>query len=523
MPSTTAVRIMTISAAQNKRGKDCFEGGMDTGSFTWFKDMGGNSNWMYLKVVNVSSQHVSLALWLLYEASTEPLVDPLTGSGSIQVGFFNQSKNLNRQVPLFELADESKPGLEIGAGQSSTLKVRINDLSSHHQNQRFIIVIGPADAPIRGSRSVPIEIMSKPRVDSDNTSIVMPTISAVDTGAPNLLLQQSRYGNPAVLSAHHPATSSSSNVASNKRILSSDASVMMPVAKRQQLTDASIVSTLAGLTDPQPTRRRKLDLILTLLSGLQRDEIEELHSRIKTTLLDASSQVSLSNSSNGDGTGLLQVNENNAVAPPPMRLQQTNQLGASGTHAGNHHHHRGNLNALALGQRKPTTPSAAAAAEAEAKKARKKDNIPEQKSILVPTESTRPDAPIDDPGRRRPPPEILPSENDDVAPLPPRDENAIEDDTRDFSRKTPLVKTMLDFQETKDDTSPPEPPSWVANVSLIHFFLKHKISLHRFCEKSFRTTSPLISRRHSSRTSSSTSPSARRTSSSTRTTTTQTP
>ena len=54
---------------------------------------------------------------------------------------------------------------------------------------------------------------------------------------------------------------------------------------------------------------------------------------------------------------------------------------------------------------------------------------------------------------------------------PQRDENAIDDDdTQDFSRKTPLVKTMLDFQETKDDTSPPEPPSWVANVSLIHFF-----------------------------------------------------
>ena len=48
---STAVRIVSISAAQNKRGKDCFEGGMKTGSFTWYKDMGGNSNWMYLAVV----------------------------------------------------------------------------------------------------------------------------------------------------------------------------------------------------------------------------------------------------------------------------------------------------------------------------------------------------------------------------------------------------------------------------------------------------------------------------------------
>ena len=80
-----------------------------------------------------------------YEAATEPLVDPLCTSGDIQVGFFNQSKNMNRQVPLFELAEESKPMLEMASGEAATLKVRINDLSSHHQNQRFILVAGPAD------------------------------------------------------------------------------------------------------------------------------------------------------------------------------------------------------------------------------------------------------------------------------------------------------------------------------------------------------------------------------------------
>lgn len=168
--ATTAVRIVSISAAQNKRGKDCYEGGMSSGHFTWYKDMGGNSNWMYLAVTNATTGPVSLALWLLYEAATEPLVDPLCTSGDIQVGFFNQSKNMNRQVPLFELAEESKPMLEMASGEAATLKVRINDLSSHHQNQRFILVAGPADAPIRGSRSVPIEIMSKPRLEDAKKS-----------------------------------------------------------------------------------------------------------------------------------------------------------------------------------------------------------------------------------------------------------------------------------------------------------------------------------------------------------------
>ena len=86
------------------------------------QDMGGNSNWMYLAVQNATAGHVSLALWLLYEAATEPLVDPLSSAGEIQVGFFNQSKNLNRQVPLFELAEESKPCLELASGEAATLK-----------------------------------------------------------------------------------------------------------------------------------------------------------------------------------------------------------------------------------------------------------------------------------------------------------------------------------------------------------------------------------------------------------------
>ena len=65
--ASTAVRIVSISAAQNKRGKDCYEGGMGAGHFTWYKDMGGNSNWMYLAVTNATDHHVSLALWLLYD------------------------------------------------------------------------------------------------------------------------------------------------------------------------------------------------------------------------------------------------------------------------------------------------------------------------------------------------------------------------------------------------------------------------------------------------------------------------
>ena len=32
---------------------------MESGSFTWFKDMGGNSNWMYIKVINVSPSRLS--------------------------------------------------------------------------------------------------------------------------------------------------------------------------------------------------------------------------------------------------------------------------------------------------------------------------------------------------------------------------------------------------------------------------------------------------------------------------------
>lgn len=274
MPSTTAVRITTISAAQNKRGKDCFEGGMETGAFTWFKDMGGNSNWMYVKVVNVSSTSVSLALWLLYEASTEPLVDPLTGTGSIQVGFFNQSKNLNRQVPLFELAEESKPGLEIGAGQSSTLKVRINDLSSHHQNQRFIIVIGPADAPIRGSRSVPIEIMSKPRVDSDHPSSAVNNSAndALSVGGNKRSMDDDKAGVPPLKrSAIDAATAAAESVSAPN---SSAAAAV------------SVLSALAAVTDPSPSPERKIEVILTLLDALEDTELIDLYEKIATRLRD---------------------------------------------------------------------------------------------------------------------------------------------------------------------------------------------------------------------------------------------
>jgi len=285
MPSTTAVRITTISAAQNKRGKDCFEGGMAQGCFTWFKDMGGNSNWMYITVVNVSVQHLSLALWLLYEASTEPLVDPLTGSGSIQVGFFNQSKNLNRQVPLFELAEESKPGLEIGPNQTSTLKVRINDLSSHHQNQRFIIVIGPADAPIRGSRSVPIEIMSKPRVENTTTSGNNSTTTEKgenieNSGSLTSALHESKRK---ALDASHQDSNQSTNKLQKTTTDSSQVSVQK-----------NMLAALVNFTDPNPPRERKLDLILMLLTGLPTDEQKEVYQRLGNKLRQQSETKSTS-------------------------------------------------------------------------------------------------------------------------------------------------------------------------------------------------------------------------------------
>ena len=57
--------------------------------------------------------------------------------------------------------------LKCPKSQSDRKNDRVTRIGSHHQNQRFIIVIGPSDAPIRGSRSVPIEIMSKPRIDPE--------------------------------------------------------------------------------------------------------------------------------------------------------------------------------------------------------------------------------------------------------------------------------------------------------------------------------------------------------------------
>jgi len=156
-PEAAAVLIASI-IARNKRGKKCSEGDMHHGYVDWFTDL-EDGDWMHLAVSNVTKKHVSLALWLLYEAATEPLVDPLCSSGEIQVGFF-QSEIMNRRVPLFELAEESKPMLEMDPGAAATLQVRINDLSRHHENRRFVIVAGPDDAPIRGSRSVPIKIAS---------------------------------------------------------------------------------------------------------------------------------------------------------------------------------------------------------------------------------------------------------------------------------------------------------------------------------------------------------------------------
>lgn len=252
--ANTAVRIVSISAAQNKRGKNCYEGGMKQGNFTWYKDMGGNSNWMYLAVSNTTDANLSLALWLLYEAATEPLVDPLCASGDIQVGFFNQSKNMNRQVPLFELADESKPCLDMAPGEAATLKIRINDLSSHHQNQRFVLVAGPADAPIRGSRSVPIEIMSKPRLDE-------------------------RASAPAPAAAKRKAKGAAE-----------------PSPKRHAAEAAapSLLSALAAVTDPNPTPERQAEVTLTLLQGLPaavKNTVAErllksLEPRVKMALFD---------------------------------------------------------------------------------------------------------------------------------------------------------------------------------------------------------------------------------------------
>jgi len=254
--ANTAVRIVSLTAAQNKRGKNCYEGGMKQGNFTWYKDMGGNSNWMYLAVTNATDANLSLALWLLYEAATEPLVDPLCASGDIQVGFFNQSKNMNRQVPLFELADESKSCLDMAPGEAATLKVRINDLSSHHQNQRFVLVAGPADAPIRGSRSVPIEIMSKPRLDE-------------------------RGGG----SAPAPAAASKRKSKGGE-----------PAAKRHagEAAAPSLLSALAAVTDPAPTPERQAEVTVTLLQGLPaavKNTVAErllksLEPRVKMALFD---------------------------------------------------------------------------------------------------------------------------------------------------------------------------------------------------------------------------------------------
>ncbi|KAH8052692.1 hypothetical protein JL721_10811 [Aureococcus anophagefferens] len=214
---------------------------MEEGSFTWYKDMGGNSNWMYVAVHNGTRNRVSLALWLLYEAATDPLVDPLCGSGEIQVGFFNQSKIVNRPVPLFELAEESKPMLELAAGAAATLKVRVNDLSSRYQNQRFVLVAGPRDAPVRGSRSVPIEILSKPS-------------RAADRGGDDAASARSRSPVGAGDAKRGPA----------------DGPPAAPGAKRPGAAAAPRRSCGSGRwrTGPDPTPERQADLAVALLGGL---------------------------------------------------------------------------------------------------------------------------------------------------------------------------------------------------------------------------------------------------------------
>ena len=117
----------------------------------------------------------------------------------------------------------------MASGEAATLKVRINDLSSHHQNQRFILVAGPAEAPIRGSRSVPIEIMSKPRLE-DKVKEEKP---------------------------------------SRKRASGGDG----PASKRAALdvnasTPSTLLAALSAVTDPNPTPQRQADLACTLVSAL---------------------------------------------------------------------------------------------------------------------------------------------------------------------------------------------------------------------------------------------------------------
>lgn len=420
---------------------------METGAFTWFKDMGGNSNWMYIKVVNVSNQHVSLALWLLYEASTEPLVDPLTGSGSIQVGFFNQSKNLNRQVPLFELAEESKPGLEIGAGQSSTLKVRINDLSSHHQNQRFIIVIGPADAPIRGSRSVPIEIMSKPRVDSDASSSNQQQQQQANAPPPTLPASLGVPGPPTVVPVEmHPGL---------KRSLGdAPPAVTSAPAQKRQFTEAdaramgsgTMLTTLVAMTDPAPTRQRKLDLIVTLLSGLPRDELEDLHRCISTKLLGLPTAQSNGGPGgpgpSGGGVVLLETSSSTGVV---------GSAGGASSSAGDRPSSRqSNPRAIAPPPLKPTTPSAAAAAEAERKAHSRPTNGPGAARVSADS--------------------VYKSEGDPLdaamAAAAAADDTDAQQKPRNFQ---PLVKAVLAFQQSarhaaERSAEKPQPPPWVASV-----------------------------------------------------------
>ncbi|KAJ8614464.1 hypothetical protein CTAYLR_000839 [Chrysophaeum taylorii] len=458
MPSTTAVRITTISAAQNKRGKDCFEGGMETGAFTWFKDMGGNSNWMYIKVVNVSSSHVSLALWLLYEASTEPLVDPLTGSGSIQVGFFNQSKNLNRQVPLFELAEESKPGLEIGAGQSSTLKVRINDLSSHHQNQRFIIVIGPADAPIRGSRSVPIEIMSKPRVDSEHPA------------------DDARLGAKRSLADDGDGGKGSSGVPPLKRTMTEASAAGSTEGANQgrSLDPSSIpmLSALAAWTDPSPPPERKIEVIVTLLDGLDDQEKLDVYNRLGARLKDRNLLSAANRSSNNNNSSspssLMTAGGQRTAAPAASSSTSSRAPAAAAT---------------TTTARETAASVVAAAASAAPATSTDGSKLPPPAQLLGgASSSARAPSPAID-GRRQNGAWHKSGASGELsgAPTPADDENAVAAAAAAAKKPRklqPLVKAMLAFQKSARDAAAkadqglpvehPEFPAWVQE-----FFDRH--------------------------------------------------
>jgi len=176
--------------------------------------------------------------------------------------------------------------------------VRINDLSSHHQNQRFIIVVGPCDAPIRGSRSVPIEIMSKPRAPE------------AAPGAPNGGASQSPEPSFDRVIKVDPAEQAPRGGKRPAPPASSESS-QMPPPKRPCDQGASLLSQLADVTDPAPTPTRQVDVILTLLEGLSQEAQADLYARLGTSLQRRRGVDSIGEA-RGDGAEL---------APKPRRLR----------------------------------------------------------------------------------------------------------------------------------------------------------------------------------------------------------